>query len=434
MSNLKRTVCFQLLVGAAVLAASARSATATNFELFNVLRMHAGHATLLTCPSGHGDCFSVIIVVVIRTLSGSEASMSPTFVFDPSASDPLAEVDRDFGVYASAAKAAIADSLTSSSSSFSADAGAVANAFARKLNSLLHYRANAGVALTLADQIVVAAIARKVPSTPELVIAAASAGSVDVDVSGWSAADVGAVRDEANSIPGVSAPTAVGGPTLQIKIAPVHLTMWVQAFIPRDLPTVSVSLAAGSHAGETAVQLPTTDRCFLTDQRSFSSDFNESRYRIRAQVDIDLTLSLFSFKALTEPTVEVDCATGSTTCTKQANNDGILASAITTEIPANPGRRYSFTLTGGASNPCVGIAPRIEWKLPFVVLFTAADRMTRVALDGFVQAFPAFEAYAGLDAGTPQALFQRSPAPGVGPTALVLPPTTVVQVVGQEIH
>ena len=82
----------------------------------------------------------------------------------------------------------------------------------------------------------------------------------------------------------------------------LRLLIWINAFIPRDVPGYTETIAVGAHAGKTAVPLPGPARLnpmkvrseemrHLTDQRTFSnSPTCERATRSLAEMDFDTKL------------------------------------------------------------------------------------------------------------------------------------------------
>jgi hypothetical protein len=81
---------------------------------------------------------------------------------------------------------------------------------------------------------------------------------------------------------------------------PNTVTVWIDAFIPKDVPGYTQLITKGTNAGKTAVPLPTLARLnplntfkdwsagYLTDQRTFSTDPTSS-VRMRSLAVVQLS-------------------------------------------------------------------------------------------------------------------------------------------------
>src|SRR5664279_4022356 len=64
--------------------------------------------------------------------------------------------------------------------------------------------------------------------------------------------------------------------------------LWIKAFIPSTYERAVVVSGTGAHAGKTMVTGSwVMNRCFLTDQRSFSSDIHADA-RMHSEIEIDV--------------------------------------------------------------------------------------------------------------------------------------------------
>ena len=66
------------------------------------------------------------------------------------------------------------------------------------------------------------------------------------------------------------------------------IKFWINAFIPRDLPGLTKAMPKGRYRGSTMIPGPTPiSDCFLTDQRSFSSQIN-AKSRMHSEFSLKL--------------------------------------------------------------------------------------------------------------------------------------------------
>ena len=148
--------------------------------------------------------------------------------------------------------------------------------------------------------------------------------------------------------------------------------------------------------------------CFATDDRTFSTARDASS-RFGGIIVIDTDTLTASFKPITGRTTEFDCDTGATRCDKVAGAGGFKLTENTMS-----GDKLTVAYTGEASNPCLPVAPDIEFTGHIVV-----DRTKRtVAVVGLVDVFPSFEAILVRPDGSSVFLYKVDPADGAVPTDL----------------
>jgi hypothetical protein len=257
--------------------------------------------------------------------------------------------------------------------------------------------------------------------------------------------------------------------------------VWINAFIPKDVPGVTTFLPRGANAGKTALPLPTAgkwepfnhwknaldphDRGYLTDQRSFSSDMGTS-VRMQSNAKISLYPPIItSYDHFTSGTKEVDIDSGETLGIDVADmSDCLMKGPYKLPIPAveglmktfntlvmneQPERRRVFVdvykhykgkysgdwfwtsipkpgdsfamlveVKGAASDPLVHMAANIDYVVDFVIVVDAKKRRLLVGVFGKIDSFPAFEAYANFN-GVKKTLFQILPPKGNTPFDLL---------------
>jgi hypothetical protein len=207
------------------------------------------------------------------------------------------------------------------------------------------------------------------------------------------------------------------------------LKIWINAFIPLDLPNLSFQIQSGSHSGEWAIHGPSSiSNSFLTDQRSFDINLQTS-FRMQSLTEIDLVnCQLLNHGSACGKTVEIDTSNGNEVCSSTANASNILLNNYSTGINPFGKKMINFTLDARASNPCYLAAPGITWKIPVTILIDTSTNKLSVIFDGYTSAFPAFEMYTQVGGADPTVLFQRYPDANMGPGALLLSPDKEIYV------
>jgi hypothetical protein len=220
-------------------------------------------------------------------------------------------------------------------------------------------------------------------------------------------------------------------PTLQPDDPPIipvsdegcgNMTIWINAFIPRDVPNYTITIPMGPHRGKTAVPCPwqatpANPNCgrlaYLTDQRGFSSSLTAS-HRMRSIAEISLAPPrLVNDDHPTSGTIEVNKLLGNVTCDKPAKMDRCAFKNFKVRHSMNPPGSYTISLdyVGAAGDPCVNLAADIDYKGTIEIFCNPLRQFAEVSVSGFVDSFPAFEMYASLG-GTTRTLFTLPPPPG----------------------
>jgi hypothetical protein len=221
----------------------------------------------------------------------------------------------------------------------------------------------------------------------------------------------------------------------------MSLRFWINAFIPKTVTGYTRVITAGTHAGKSAIPLPTLadlnpvnlwkdvwsafDIGYLTDQRGFSTAPSAS-VRMRSWVDIDpATLAVIDKGHESSGTTEVDLSTGAQLGFKVA--DMSRCKWTTPKIrppsaspsfpgPVFPGSPLGSTalmleLEAAAGDPLVSAAADIDYEGLLVVTPGPGSGALSVRFEGKIDSFPAFEAYASLDGKTKE-LFKAPPPAG----------------------
>ena len=232
----------------------------------------------------------------------------------------------------------------------------------------------------------------------------------------------------------------------------MNLRVWINAFIPRDVPGYTKLISRGTHASKTAVPLPglarlnplnlfkNLDAGYLTDQRSFSRDLSASS-RMQSMVEFKLApkVEIVASRHSSSGTTEVDMDTGlqlghavsdmsrcsftplrvhqppagvrpGTTQYRVPLGGRFTVNYPTSQPPAHPS--YSTYVDGKAGDPLVSAAADIDYEGLIEVTVDPSDvRRCIVVFEGKIDEFPAFECYAQLG-GSTKTIFTSAPPPG----------------------
>lgn len=232
----------------------------------------------------------------------------------------------------------------------------------------------------------------------------------------------------------------------------MRLKIWLNSFIPGNVPGYTKEILKGVHRGKTAVPLPgiaranplnlfkDSDTGYLTDQRGFSTSATES-CRMQSLIEIILTNTpLFVRQAhTTSGTTAVDMDTGAQLGWGKAKmNRCAFSPLITRQEPVGMVRGthlyhvpfggnftvnypvsaspplpvYQTRLTAAAGDPLVSGAADIDYGGVFELFLDPARPLRcTVTFEGKIDAFPAYECYASFN-GVVQTLFRSSPPRG----------------------
>ncbi len=199
------------------------------------------------------------------------------------------------------------------------------------------------------------------------------------------------------------------------------LIVWMSAFIPGHVKGYTQVVAAGPHAGKSAVPLPLVARGhpgnavksrhvgYLTDQRGFSDAIGASA-RMKCVIEIDpVALTLLNQSHHTSGTTEVDIVTG-----KVSGNKNADMSDCNYKVEKSPGPGiFKAKLHAAAGDPLVWGAADIDFKgtVTVTVTGTGSAKKIKVDFDGKVDDFPAFEVYA-IYMNTTKTILTKAPPPG----------------------
>jgi len=208
-----------------------------------------------------------------------------------------------------------------------------------------------------------------------------------------------------------------------------NLLIWINAFIPRDVPNYTFTIPAGPHKGATAIPCPliatpVNPNCFrlgyLTDQRSFDDDPTKS-VRMRSIAAIQLVPpKLIAEDHISSGTTEINKNTGAVGCVDFANMSRCKFKDFRVEpevqvVAGNPVVTGNFfiklSVKAAASDPCVNLAADIDYEGDISIFCSPRGGLVEVNFSGKIDSFPAFEMYASLN-GVTKPFFQVPPPSG----------------------
>lgn len=203
------------------------------------------------------------------------------------------------------------------------------------------------------------------------------------------------------------------------------IRLWLNAFIPDTAETVTDVPGNGEHGGKKMLPAPgPLSRCYLTDQRGFSSDV-DAPARMHSDIEVDVLRSrIIHQHHQCFETIEVDCETGEETCRKSADTDGM---SFTDFEVSGDKHMITIKLQGSSKNPCLEVAslkvsPNVDYVGTVTIELDPSGHLATVAFDGRVEIYPAFEMYVRVNDEAPQALFLAHAMPGSTPMDLIGPP------------
>jgi hypothetical protein len=188
------------------------------------------------------------------------------------------------------------------------------------------------------------------------------------------------------------------------------ITVWLNAFLPRDVTGQTTTLRDGPCAGKTAIVGPAY---YVTDQRGFSSDRRASA-RMHSCVTVDFTGSTPVVAQVHRCDPTIMCEPRADAVPRRARSTTSRMRGVVSSVTP----MVVIRLDAVASHPFPTLTPvsgDSAYRGDIVV-----DRAARtVRVDLMVQLFPAFEGYASINEGPAAILFHQAPPPGV--TELRLP-------------
>jgi hypothetical protein len=206
------------------------------------------------------------------------------------------------------------------------------------------------------------------------------------------------------------------------------ITVWLNAFIPGDVPGITYTVLDGPFLGKTMIYNPMPGGdCFIGDQRTFSPDLAASS-RMHSEITIDVESGTIAGGGMGKQrigeTVEVDCEDGAVECRVTGSTARMHFSKFT--VTDDGGRSiFRINLKAAGADACFEITPGpllcdIDYYGMFGITMSPARDEATVSFAGWIDHIPAYEAYAVADDGPAQALLREMPAPGTGPLSLCL--------------
>ena len=184
----------------------------------------------------------------------------------------------------------------------------------------------------------------------------------------------------------------------------------IRTFIPKEHPSKpGYMLPVPGKPGKTMLPEAPVGQCFSTDNRDFSTDTSASS-RFGGKLVIDpSTLHVTSYE-ITGTTTEYTCSSGSVLCSAPSGSGGF---ELVSQDVVND--KLTIRYAGEASNPCLTLAPDIEFSGSVMVDPTAKT----VSMQGTVDCFPSFEAILVKSDGTRTYLYRTDPRNGETPACLL---------------
>ncbi|MER9632218.1 hypothetical protein [Mesorhizobium sp. M0296] len=181
--------------------------------------------------------------------------------------------------------------------------------------------------------------------------------------------------------------------------------VWMRGFIPNkhDTNPGYVTLVP-NHENLTMIPgpVPLVSDCFLTDQREFSNNPNDSS-RVAAYAKYDDAGNLIDKKFIESQSVEVDCDDGDEECRKTVDTSAGEIGPV-----ALDDGKLRISMIGKASDACFTGAPNLDFNMIFEINVSART----ITYFGAVDDFPSFEALFKVDDQPIVTLFRIPPAVG----------------------
>jgi len=186
-------------------------------------------------------------------------------------------------------------------------------------------------------------------------------------------------------------------------VAVQFVAVWLNVFIPWDIPGITVRVPSGPHAGKTALDAHTL---LLTDQRAFSDDPRASS-RMHSCVTIDLAGSEPAVAATHRCDWMITCdrERGKVTCRARASTEQMVASVVSLDPVV-------VRLGCATRHPCPAPLPALE-ELAYRGTVILRPNIRELSIDFMVGLFPAFEGYAAIDGRRATILFRQAPPAGI---------------------
>jgi hypothetical protein len=208
------------------------------------------------------------------------------------------------------------------------------------------------------------------------------------------------------------------------------IRLWINAFIPREIPDTTRILDHGEHAGKTILPVPMpTILGYLTDQRDFSTDPMASS-RMHSELAIDVaTGRILQEVHRCDPTTEIGNKDGIVSCEECADTSDMKFSLLNVN---NDSRTLTVNINASARNACLKLAnravsPRLDISGTISIRLSEMYDTALVWFNGLIEPYPAFEMYACANGKQPETVFKV----GLTPHATIL---DLVGAPGREIY
>jgi hypothetical protein len=185
----------------------------------------------------------------------------------------------------------------------------------------------------------------------------------------------------------------------EIQTVEIHLN----AFIPNNLP-ITRKVLVGKYKGQTAIPGP-LENIFLDDQRQFDSDGRAS-VRMQSKASVNLNTGKVLSTGRVQKSIEIDPTTGNVDCigtryTEKTNTTLPFRVVNRQQFPHGQGTTTVTTLGVDASarNSCFTFAWAIDYQgtVQITVTKEPGSSLVSVSFNGYVDDFPAYEMYVGVN-------------------------------------
>ena len=202
-------------------------------------------------------------------------------------------------------------------------------------------------------------------------------------------------------------------------VAISSVKFWINAFIPRDIP--GYTRPVPRHPGLTMIPGPQRpgiggfrieiSDCYHTDQRGFSNDIHA-----KSRMHSEFTLEFGSLPPrLTQwhncdATTECDCEDGDVECHKTGSTSRMKFALLPSRV-SSPSGPFEVWMECASSNPCAPTS-RLFGDIDYNGRITVSLAGRSIQIDGLIDQFPAFEAYATINHGAGATMFRLPPPAG----------------------
>lgn len=126
--------------------------------------------------------------------------------------------------------------------------------------------------------------------------------------------------------------------------------VWINAFIPKWIPSYTLPVPGGIHVGKTMIPGPNiASDCYLTDQRDFSNHIH-AKSRMHSEVTVDFGGRRPAIKQWhkCDLTTELDCEDGDEESTARGSTSRMKFHLL----PTSTAKLAILSVKCSASNPC----------------------------------------------------------------------------------